>query len=183
MRTSLNAEFTDTRASDLVWTLEEPELASLAKLTVPLGVCRAELRILGASHQVVLHRNGHTPLIETVACLPGRAGELPASVETAPVGAGTYTFTSEVVVLAWPEFTERVDRVRAAAGYDPHSVVASFPGNPYAVTTLTVQPPEDGRLRWRTWHGYPNTGELVTTTTVYVPDRAGRDRKEPTGRE
>ncbi|TQN32795.1 uncharacterized protein DUF2617 [Haloactinospora alba] len=183
MRTSLNAEFADTRASDLVWTLEEPELAPLAKLTVPLGACRAELRILGASHQVVLHRNGHTPLVETVACLPGREGELPPHVETTPAGAGTYTFTSEVAVLAWTEFTERVDRVRAAAGYDPHSVVASFPGNPYAVTTLTVQPPEEGQLRWRTWHGYPNTGELVTTTTVCAPDRAGRGRKEHPDRE
>jgi hypothetical protein len=34
---------------------------------------------------------------------------------------------------------------------------------PHAITALTVDVLANGLLAWRTWHAYPQAGELVTT--------------------
>ncbi|MDA2806813.1 DUF2617 family protein [Nocardiopsis sp. LSu2-4] len=159
--------FADTRARDLVWTLEHPPLPALATRTALLGGVRVELRVLGASHQVVLASGPRVRAraVETVACLPGADGHLPGSAAPDVPGLASYSFTSTVDRLSGPELDRRVRALVRRLDGDPAAVAAAFPGAPSAVTALASASPAPGCLEWRTWHAYPQTGELVRTRT------------------
>lgn len=172
MLVCLEAPYVDTSAGDLSLALGGPELPALhvLDLDLPAG-CRLRLRLLGASHQVLLHPAPPTGdpaasavLTETVACLPGRRPELPATVHRPTDG---YTFTATVLRPAVGGLSSRVAALRADLADDPYALVGVFPGDPDAVTALAVAPDPTGRtVRWRTWHAYPQTNELVLTETV-----------------
>ncbi|MEJ3743404.1 DUF2617 family protein [Actinomycetes bacterium KLBMP 9797] len=144
MLVRLDVPYADSTAGDLSFALGLPVLPALHTLRLSATL---ELRLLGASHQVVAG-----DLVETVACLPGRAPHLPPSVDDPG-----YRFAATV---------ERLDRTVAAALWrdlvrDPRALVGVFPGDPDAVTALRAD--DHG---WQTWHAYPQTGELVVTRTV-----------------
>ncbi|GAA4914747.1 DUF2617 family protein [Streptomonospora salina] len=164
MPTALSAPFVDTKAADLTWTLDAPAAPALLTRTRRLAGYRVELRVLGASHQVALS-DGAAVLTETVACLPGVDADLPVRARPAVAGLDSYEFTSSVAVLDRAAFAEQVEGVRARVERDPCGVAAAFPGDPHAVTALLPQAAGTG-VRWRTWHAYPQTAELVTTTTI-----------------
>jgi hypothetical protein len=119
-----------------------------------------ELRVLGASHQVVLG-----DWSETVACLPDRPGALPARDEQVVDG---YSVAFEARVDRPADFADAVSRVIAACAADPLALVAEFPGSPLAVTALAAGVSGDG-VAWQTWHAYPQVGELVWTSSVVSP--------------
>jgi hypothetical protein len=156
----IDTPYVDTSAADLGLALGDRELPALAVREVDLpGGVRLRLRLLGASHQVVLGE--HT---ETVACLPGRPPHLPGTLHDEPNG---YRFTATVLRPPAGELRARVAALRAALADDPYALVGVFPGDPDAVTALAVRPdPPDGSVGWRTWHAYPQTNELVLTETV-----------------
>ncbi|WP_150238559.1 DUF2617 family protein [Nocardiopsis quinghaiensis] len=169
MLASISAPFVDTSAADLVWTLDHPLVAPLATRAVRARGTRVELRVLGASHQVVVtpERTG-APLVETVACLPGLPGGLPGNVERPDLD--WYRFDSLVESLSRNELALRVERLHHEVADSPGGLLVAFPGDPLAVTALHLAPDRGGPLRWRTWHAYPQSGELVTTTsTVTTP--------------
>ncbi|MDA2809340.1 DUF2617 family protein [Nocardiopsis sp. RSe5-2] len=167
----VSVPFADTRARDLVWTLDRPPLPALATRTVgPAGAgagIAVELRVLGASHQVVLADGpqGSMRVVETVACLPGTDGHLPGSAAPDVPGLASYAFTSAVDRFSGPELDRRVRALVDRLHGDPAAVAAAFPGSPSAVTALAAASPAPGCLEWRTWHAYPQTGELVRTRT------------------
>jgi hypothetical protein len=144
----LDTPYADTTAGDLSFALGLPVLPALHVLHLGSTV---EFRLLGASHQVVWPGG-----VETVACLPGRAPHLPGAVDD-----GAYRFSSTV---------EPLDRTATQMLWrqlesDPQALVGAFPGDPDAVTAMRAE-----RTGWRTWHAYPQTGELVTThTTLGAP--------------
>lgn len=155
MLATLDVPYVDTRAGDLVWTLDHPVVPALAVTTVG----RLELRVLGASHQVVLG-----DLVETVACLPGEPARLPGDVSR-QAGGWTYRFRATVEELPAATLRARVGELRRLAA-EPTTVLAAFPSDPDAVTALRA----DGSGRpdaagWSTWHAYPGAGQLVTTRT------------------
>ncbi|WP_159941501.1 MULTISPECIES: DUF2617 family protein [unclassified Nocardiopsis] len=177
MLASISTPFVDTRADDLVWTLGHPLVEALAARTLRVPGARVELRVLGASHQVALTPEAaapaaDTPLVETVACLPGLPGGLPDRAER----SGRYRFTSLVERLSRTALTRRVDRLRREVADSPDGLLVAFPGDPLAVTALSLSRDRAGRTRWRTWHAYPQSGELVTTsstvTTPPTPERS-----------
>jgi hypothetical protein len=150
---SIDAPYADTTAGDLSFALGLPEQPALHVLALPDG--GVQLRLLGASHQVVLAGR----CIETVACLPGRPPSLPGAVEQ-----DGYRFTAEVRHLDPPAMSAEVARLRARLSGDPYALVGVFPGSPEAVTALHAEVAR-GRTGWHTWHAYPQTGELVVTRT------------------
>ncbi|MDT0330787.1 DUF2617 family protein [Nocardiopsis lambiniae] len=168
MRVGISAPFVDTRAADLVWALGHPLIDPLAVRALRSGPVGIELRVLGASHQVVV-ASAYGELVETVACLPGVDGGLPGSAERAH-GVGRYRFDSLVETLTRTELTHRVDRLHREVADDPGGLLVAFPGDPLAVTALHLSSDGardgGGPLRWRTWHVYPQSGELVTTDTT-----------------
>ncbi|MFD3684671.1 DUF2617 family protein [Nocardiopsis sp. NPDC058631] len=165
MRASISAPFVDTGADDLVWTLGHPLTDALAARSLTATGVRVELRVLGASHQVVVTpESGVGALVETVACLPGLPGGLPGRAERPEQGG--YRFDSLVESLTRDELSRRVERLHREVADSQGGLLVAFPGDPLAVTALHLASSGGDPLRWRTWHAYPQTGELVTTTST-----------------
>jgi Protein of unknown function DUF2617 len=172
MLTTLKTSYTDTRAADLAWRLGMEPLPALAVLDLRLGAITVQLRLLGASHQVLLEDEAGN-CSETVACLPGSSTPLPLGVAK-QVGDWEYEFGARVEAFAPGAFEARAQELLALVAEHPHGLAGTFPGSPHAFTALLVHRC-DGRMGWRTWHAYPQEGRLVSTRTrlgARVPEAA-----------
>jgi hypothetical protein len=168
----LPVAFADARAADLRLHLGLPPQPALASRAVDGNGWTAELRILGASHQVLVEQGERVVWSETVAChLPDAGARLVPLPGRHRIGSD-YEFRSRVVRLEPADFRSMVeDLLRHHAGKDEGEgpgLCACFPGDELGATALRLDP-HDGRqgpwLRWRTWHTYPRTGEVVTTSS------------------
>jgi len=159
VRARLDTRFADSRAADLSLAYGLRPLPALGTHLVRLPGLDLELRVLGASHQVVV--GGWS---ETVACLPDRPGALPAR-DTSVAEGLTTTFEAHCHQLDPLELAERVAAIVRDCAADEHALVGEFPGSPLAVTALRAWPVPGGAA-WRTWHAYPQVGELVETESV-----------------
>ena len=160
MLTTLHTTYTDTRAGDLAWRRGGDELPALAVLDLRIGPVDLQLRLLGASHQVVLGA-GASRCSETVACLPGRRTPLPARVAER-VQDWEYEFAARVECLPLEGFACRAQELLALVENHPYGLAGVFPGDPTAFTALLAG--GGGReVSWRTWHAYPQEGRLVCT--------------------
>jgi hypothetical protein len=162
----LRVPYADTSAAMLGHALGLPAQDSLGDLVVPdpVGVGSAlSLRLLGASHQVLLDAPGGR-VSETVACLDDPPPDaLPARLECS-LPVGRYAFTADVRRLAPDALRREVDALRRELAGRPHALIGVFPGAPDAVTALLAEPsPEAGTVAWRTWHVYPQTAEIAHT--------------------
>ncbi|MEW1612333.1 MULTISPECIES: DUF2617 family protein [unclassified Streptomyces] len=162
MLTTLQTAYSDTRAADLAWTLGREPLPALAVLDLQLGGAELQLRLLGASHQVLLQEDRGV-CSETVACLPGSSTPLPLGVAER-IGDWEYEFAARVETLNQGQFAGRAQELLALVSDHPHGLAGTFPGSPYAFTAMLAQRVE-GQVRWRTWHAYPQEGQLVVTRT------------------
>ncbi|RII08590.1 hypothetical protein DSC45_33275 [Streptomyces sp. YIM 130001] len=162
MLTTLRTSYTDTRADDLAWALGREPLPALAVLDLQLSGATIQLRLLGASHQVLLDQEQGT-CSETVACIPGSSTPLPLGVAKR-VGACEYEFAARVETLSTASFAGRAQELIALVADHPNGIVGVFPGSPYAFTALLAQRLEE-QVLWRTWHAYPQEGQLVSTRT------------------
>lgn len=153
----LTAPYLDTRADELCFALGLSRHDALAVAETTVAGLRVELRLLGASHQVFAG-----PVRETVACLPGSSRRLPPQVRE-ELGDWSYHFTARVQACPPDELTDRVRRLRTRTENRPGALCGVFPGDPDAVTALTVDDGPD--VGWRTWHTYPQTGHIVATQT------------------
>ncbi|MBV6698844.1 DUF2617 family protein [Kitasatospora aureofaciens] len=172
MLTTLQTSYTDTRAGDLAWCLGGELLPALAVRDLRLdGTGRPgtsgtlQLRLLGASHQVVVVA-GPDECLETVACLPSRRTPLPARVAK-QVGSWEYEFAARIEALPPHDFAARAQELLALVEGHPRGLAGIFPGDPSAFTALVTQGGAD-RLLWRTWHAYPQEGQLVCTRSSLV---------------
>ncbi len=163
MLTRLALPYSDTSAAALRWSAAPHGVPALDVLVLADGATRLELHLLGSSHSAVLHAPGAGPLVETVACTDDDAGEpLPARRELRR-GALRYRFTSGVALHDRTGLQALAARLRDEVAGRDDSVAGVFPG---AADALTVLRGRAGRrsAAWRTWHLYPNTGEVVRTT-------------------
>ncbi|MCT2589709.1 DUF2617 family protein [Streptomyces sp. N2-109] len=174
MLTSLKTAYSDTRAGDLAWALGREPLPALASLDLELSGVKVQLRLLGASHQVLLDE-GDRFRSETVACMPGSSSPLPLGVSKR-IGEWEYEFAARVETLSAGSFLGRAQELLALVADHPNGLAGTFPGSPTAFTALLVQQ-HDGQVHWRTWHSYPQEGKLVSTRTrVGVRVREGREQ-------
>ncbi|AYY13087.1 DUF2617 family protein [Actinobacteria bacterium YIM 96077] len=168
MLSTLDVPYIDTDAAELVWTLGYPLAPALSTTAIRLGhddESRLELRVLGASHQAALCWPGGE-LIETVACLPNEQPHLPSTMERR-VDGRRYRFRARVETVSVAELRSRADTLRQLATQDgtrDTTVLAVFPSEPDAVTALSLDGVTPG-VSWNTWHLYPNSGQIVTTST------------------
>ncbi|WP_086830951.1 DUF2617 family protein [Streptomyces sp. NRRL B-24572] len=162
MLTTLKTSYTDTRAADLAWALGREPLPALAVLDLELSGAKLQLRLLGASHQVLLEEEGRH-CSETVACMPGSSTPLPLGVSKR-VGEWEYEFAARVETMSQGSFAGRAQELLALVTDHPNGLAGTFPGSPYAFTAMLAQRHE-GQVRWRTWHAYPQEGQLVVTRT------------------
>ncbi|GAA1966877.1 DUF2617 family protein [Kitasatospora viridis] len=206
MLTTLQTSYTDTRAGDLAWCLGGGPLPALAVRDLPLpgpddstdgnhggqarwpgnrtpGASRTtatgtlQLRLLGASHQVVIAA-GPGECLETVACMPGRRTPLPARVAE-QVAGWEYEFAARIESLPPHVFAARAQEILALVDEHPRGLAGVFPGDPSAFTALVAQGSAE-RVLWRTWHAYPQEGRLVCTrSSLVVRGPVGASRPGP----
>ncbi|MEN3582669.1 DUF2617 family protein [Streptomyces sp. ZYX-F-203] len=162
MLTTLTTAYTDTRASDLAWALGREPLPALATLDLRLGPSALQLRLLGASHQVILEQERGV-CSETVACIPGSRTPLPLGVAKR-MDDWEYEFAARVELLSPGSFAVRAQELLALVSDHPHGLAGVFPGSPHAFTALLASH-HAGQLHWRTWHAYPQEGQVVATRT------------------
>lgn len=162
MRTRIETRFADSRAADLSLAYGLPRLPAVAEHYIVLHGVEAELRLLGASHQVILGAWS-----ETVACLPDRADKLPAREEIVENGL-RFQFGAQTLHLAGPALADRIAGIIRECTLDDNAIVGSFPGSPLAITAVRAWEEKSGTA-WRTWHAYPQARELVETRTVVTP--------------
>jgi hypothetical protein len=162
MLTNLKTAYTDTRADDLAWALGREPLPALAALDLELSGAKLQLRLLGASHQVLLEE-AEGSCSETVACIPGSSTPLPLGV-TKRLGDWEYEFAARVETLSKGSFAGRAQELLALVADHPQGLAGTFPGSPHAFTAMLAQRTES-QVRWRTWHAYPQEGSLVATRT------------------
>ena len=160
----LGGAFVDTRAADLALTLDADDQTALATRSGWLGPYDVELRLLGASHQVIVAGSGPT-LRETVACLPDVEPFLPSQWTHED-----YAFRADVSIRTQPALRTLVERLgEQIQATDKRSLglIGCYPGQPLAVTAVraTVDASQP-ILRWETWHTYPQSGEIVYTTST-----------------
>lgn len=172
----LPVAFRDARAADLGLHLGLPAQEALATLTVGGTGWAAELRILGASHQVLIEQAGRTVWSETVACRLAdddhRLSPLPHRHRPDPASS-IYEFRSRVVRLAPAGFRRSVEDLLHRHAGDAHALCARFPGDELAATALRLDRDDahgGAQVSWRTWHTYPRTGEVVTTSSRWRLD-------------
>ncbi len=162
MLADLAVPYVDVSAADLSWALCAAGMPALASVDVALGSASVRLTVLGASHEVVV-RMASTTCTEVIACGVAGGAPLPASV-TRNLPGVRYAFTSTVLRMDGAALAGRTAALRSRLALDDQALVASFPGHAEAVTALAVRSGGEG-LRWRAWHAYPATGELVMTAT------------------
>lgn len=105
---------------------------------------------------------------------PGFQHPLPLGVAKR-VGDWEYEFAARVEVLSPGSFAGRAQELLALVSDHPNGLAGVFPGSPHAFTALLAQRHE-GQVHWRTWHAYPQDGQLVATRTrVGVRMATGRD--------
>jgi hypothetical protein len=154
---ALAVRYADTSPESLSLSLDDPARPALAELHLTLCARPVTLRLLGASHQVEV--GGGAILRETVACSERACEPLPTQFV-----ADDYRFTSETTQLDPTTLVTRVAELRRTLADDPRAIVGHYPGDPDAVTAVQAAETSDG-IGWRTWHSYPQTGQIVTTTT------------------
>lgn len=164
MLVTLDTPYVDTTVADLSFALdldEQPALEVL-ELADPLGPgTRLQLRLLGASHQIVLDAPAGR-LVETVACLPGRVPGLPGETTEERPGL-RYRFRT--TVHRSPRLVAEFAADVRAAPTRALTLTGVFPGDPAGVTSLSADLSAPNGVSWRTVHAYPGTGELVVTRT------------------
>lgn len=152
---ALAVRYADTTPETLVLTLDDPARPALAELRLSFRDVPVTLRLLGASHQVEVG----DVLRETVACSTGPSDPLPTQF-----AADAYRFTSTTTTPDTAGLVARVAELRRELADDPCALVGHYPGDPDAVTAIQVGHTPDG-LMWQTWHSYPQTGQIVATTS------------------
>jgi len=66
--------------------------------------------------------------------------------------------------LASEPLAERADALVRRLGEAEAALLGAFPGSPHAITAIEVV-----ASGWRTWHVYPQSGEIVSTVTTFRP--------------
>ncbi|MFI9269925.1 DUF2617 family protein [Kitasatospora sp. NPDC052896] len=138
-----------------------------------------QLRLLGASHQVVIAA-GPGECLETVACMPGRRTPLPARVAE-QVAGWEYEFAARIESLPPHVFAARAQEILALVDEHPRGLAGVFPGDPCAFTALVAQGSAQ-RVLWRTWHAYPQEGRLVCTRSSLVVRGPAEPAPDPAAR-
>ncbi|WP_172174007.1 DUF2617 family protein [Brevibacterium sp. CT2-23B] len=190
----LDVPFTDTSAEALRLSLDHDRIAPLAahRIDVPTAAAPTDtestpaeeaphltltLTVIGSSHQTVLSTGPTDVFIETFACL-GEDGD--DSSQTRPrwdredirhgrwAGFTEHRFTATRTHVSgdFPTAAAEVLAVGAdrALTADDHLSVA-FPGQPGALTALSLTAAGPERIAWQSWHCYPQHGEIVHSSS------------------
>lgn len=186
------APFVDARAADLRLAVglaeENPLRPPLATRPGPaFREYATELRVLGASHQITLSAPDMS-WVETLAADPdpGRSAAVQDAECRAPTAAAhplqrttrlTADLGHEVTVTVEAVDTRsglacRADEIERRCRSHDTSLIVRFADDPLAFTAIGASSHSDV-LCWETWHLYPDTQEIVMSSTVVSTEVVG----------
>lgn len=190
----LDVPFTDTSAEALRLSLDHDRIAPLAarSINVPTAAAPTDtestfaeaapeltltLTVIGSSHQAILTDGPTDAFVETFACLGENADD---SSPNRPqwdrevirhgrwAGFTEHRFTAsrtsvhgDFPAAAAEVLAAGADRALSA---DDHLSVA-FPGQPGALTALSLTCAGPDRIAWQSWHCYPQHQEIVHSSS------------------
>jgi len=190
----LDVPFTDTSAEALRLSFDHDRIAPLAahRIDVPTAAAPTDtestpaeeaphltltLTVIGSSHQAILSPGPTDVFIETFACL-GEDGD-----DSSPkrprwdredirhgrwAGFTEHRFTATRTHVSGDFPTAAAEVLAAGADRaltaDDHLSVA-FPGQPGALTALSLTAAGPERIAWLSWHCYPQHGEIVHSSS------------------
>lgn len=164
------APFLDARAADLRLVIGPVDGTSLrpALATRPGPVFfeyATELRVLGASHQVVL-RTPQWAWAETLACDTGPTTAHPSESDSL-IAPGLRHRVTVAVEQAHTQgdFGARADEIDRRCRAHDISLVVRFAGDALAFTAIGATVDADV-LRWETWHLFPENADIVTSSSL-----------------
>ncbi|WP_167194300.1 DUF2617 family protein [Brevibacterium pigmentatum] len=187
----LDVPFTDTSAEALRLSLDHGRIAPLASrsITVPTVAAPTDteptlaeaapeltltLTVIGSSHQAILSAGSTDAFIESFACLGKDMSPLRPRWDHEDVRHGRwagytehrFTATRTKVHGDFPTTAAEVLATGAdrAVTSDDHFSVA-FPGQPGALTALSLTCAQPERIAWQSWHCYPQHQEIVHSTS------------------
>ncbi|GAC80512.1 Protein of unknown function DUF2617 [Gordonia malaquae] len=156
----LSVPYADTRADQLALVIDGPELPYLARQDLAVAGIVVSMRLLGASHQIVVE--GSRTLSETVACLPEANAALPSDLTR-----DGFQFRSEITAPDGPTFAALVDDlIRRADRANGSCLIGRFPREPHAVTAIFADVSTTVAV-WETWHTYPQDTQIVHTRSEF----------------
>lgn len=166
----------DTAPDQLRISTQTGLLPAVVVHEVVVGPHRLELRVLAASHQVVVEvdggpgrRSGH---VETVACGLASPSAAPL-VDGRLYGYGGWCVAASVVRFDGGGFARQARRWIERGRDDARCAAVRFPNHPHALTAVAVDVNEasGGVLGWTGVHLYPSAGAgaVVRTTTRRTP--------------
>jgi hypothetical protein len=159
--TEIRAPYRDVRADQLSWAWGLAPRTPLARRAVVLPTCRLDVRLLGASHQVLAYGTDGLLCSETIACETGGHGRLPTTV-TCSGADWRYDLRITVSAESATAFARYCEAITSDATGRSASLIGAFPGVPGAITAVVAEALPDG-VAWRSWHCYPQTREIVAT--------------------
>jgi hypothetical protein len=162
MLVELDLPFVDARAADLTLVLGASPQLGLGSLELEAAGAKAELRLLGFSHQALVHADDYE-LSELVACRPGESDPLPARADHS-LGQRRYQFKAQMSSFSPSGYAEIAASLKDQLAARPDSLIGVFPGPEGAFTALKLWW-RRSVLSWETWHGYPQSCELVYTAS------------------
>ncbi|SDT05991.1 Protein of unknown function DUF2617 [Brevibacterium siliguriense] len=180
----LDVPFTDTSAEALRLSLDHGRIAPLASRSIEVSTgteaaprLTLTLTVIGSSHQAILVERTNDAFIETFACLGENAdGPSPSRPQWDHedvrrgrwAGFTEHRFTAtrtkvrgDFPTAAAEVLTISADRARTA---DDHLSVV-FPGQPGALTALSLICAESELIAWQSWHCYPQHQEIVHSSS------------------
>lgn len=183
----------DTGPEQLRVSAQVERLPAVAVHRVEVPPHRLELRILAASHQVVVWsagggRGGRERVrhVETVACRLMPSAE--PLVHGGVYDLGSWCVAASVVHLDAESFAEQAEAWTARGRHDGRCVAVRFPNHPHALTALAVgdstadHQGSGGGVAWTGIHLYPSAGgggAVVRTTTSRTPPARSSARGTP----
>jgi hypothetical protein len=162
MLVELDVPFVDAKAADLALALGAPRQDAVSVLSLSCGGYQVELRLLGCSHQALISADGYE-LSELVACQADASGPLPAAAAERR-GGRSYEFAASTRVLSRTDYAALAQSVTNGVAALDQGLVGTFPAPDGAFTALRfTSDPSGDLIKWKTWHGYPQTDEIVLT--------------------
>jgi hypothetical protein len=156
---ALEVPFLEVAPDRLTLSLGEPARQALSTATFSQGDLSVDLRILSASHQVLVARCDTELLSETVACGDEASPELPRQMgATEP-----FRFASMTSILKPAQFQDEVEALLQDVMVAPMALCGRFPGVPLSVTAVVLTALGSEYVAWRTWHTYPQCSTIVAT--------------------
>lgn len=157
---------TGASADALCWTLTRTKRGARLRTNADVAVDAGWLHVEARLPHEVRFRVGAITWIESVSADIDSGGDALPAMSRRVLPGVEYTFRSSIERLPARPFALRVGAIVTHYGDDPHALAVH---DADALTVVAIERTDGEAVRWRAWHGFPRTGDLVATVADARP--------------